>query len=234
MLRSYYPKYKPVGDKALAIEMGDQISISNNNSIRAIVHLLDKEKIIGIKDRVPSYTCLIIHYDPACIRYEELIKVLDDILKRADKKDVPCGKVIELPTYYGEDCGTDIEYVAQYHGISIEDVIELHSSVKYPVYFIGFTPGFPVLGGMHPTLVTPRLDNPRLNIPAGSVGIGGNQTGVYPVKSPGGWRIIGRTPIRLYNPKDDDPTIIKPGDYVKFRPIGKDEYNKLVKMLGES
>ena len=132
------------------------------------------------------------------------------------------GKIVEIPVIYGGKYGPDIEFVASYNGLSVDDVIELHTKPLYRVYMLGFLPGFAYLGGMDERIATPRLENPRKRVPSGSVGIAGKQTGWYAIESPGGWRIIGRTPLRTFNPSKEPPSIVLPGDYVKFKAIDED------------
>ena len=136
-------------------------------------------------------------------------------------------KVWEIPVLYGGELGPDFSYVAEHAGISGEELIRLHSEKDYLVYMLGFLPGFTYLGGLEEKLHTPRLENPRVKIPAGSVGIGGSQTGVYPVDSPGGWQLIGRTPVKMYDPEKQDPILVQAGEYIHFYPITDSEYARI-------
>ena len=143
-------------------------------------------------------------------------------------------KVVEIPTIYGGEYGPDIEFVAEHNNISIDEVIEIHSSRNYLIYMLGFTPGFPYLGGMSEKIETPRLKTPRTKIPAGTVGIAGKQTGIYPIDSPGGWQLIGRTPVKLYDPFADPPVLLNSGDYLRFVPIDETEYKSILKQIEEN
>ena len=162
--------------------------------------------------------------------YEELVDVLKNIEKSLDSIEIPLPKIIEIPTTYGGEYGPDIENVANQNRISVEEVIKIHSSKTYLIYMLGFTPGFPYLGGMDERIATPRLKTPRTKIAGGSVGIAGSQTGIYPIDSPGGWQLIGKTPLMLYSPHRESPILLSSGDYIKFVPINEAEYKKIEKI----
>jgi inhibitor of KinA len=153
--------------------------------------------------------------------------MLKHLEKETDEQDTPKSRIVEIPTVYGDEWGPDLNDVAAYHNLSPEEVVSIHSGSTYLVYFMGFTPGFPFFGGMSEKIATPRLASPRVSIPAGSVGIANNQTGIYPVSSPGGWRLIGRTPLQFYNPEREQPFLLNPGDYVKFKPINRDQFETI-------
>lgn len=220
-------KYMLCGDSALSIEFGNEISEEINKKIRAAALLIEDKKVSSIIEVVPTYRSLMIHYNPMVIRHDELIKLLKDIEENINNIDLPLPEIIEIPVLYGGAYGQDIENVANHNNITVEDVIKIHTSVKYLVYMLGFTPGFPYLGGMSKQIATPRLKVPRTKIPAGSVGIAGEQTGIYPVQSPGGWQIIGRTPIELFNQERENPILLKAGNYIKFKSIDEEEYIKI-------
>lgn len=220
-------KYMLCGDSALSIEFGNEISEEINKKIRAAALLIEDKKVSSIIEVVPTYRSLMIHYNPMVIRHDELIKLLKDIEENINNIDLPLPEIIEIPVIYGGAYGQDIENVANHNNITVEDVIKIHTSVKYLVYMLGFTPGFPYLGGMSKQIATPRLKVPRTKIPAGSVGIAGEQTGIYPVQSPGGWQIIGRTPIELFNQERENPILLKAGNYIKFKSIDEEEYIKI-------
>lgn len=219
-------KYLLAGDKAIVVEFGDIIDEDINRKVINLMKNIESSSLINsIYEMIPTYRSLMIIYNPLKITFNDLINSVKNIecnLKVLDKREK---NIIKIPVLYGNDCGPDIDTVAKHNRLSIEDVIRLHSEAEYLVYMLGFTPGFTYLGGMNSKLETPRLDNPRVKIPEGSVGIAGKQTGVYPIESPGGWQLIGRTPIKLYNPKRENPILLKAGDYVKFTPITKDEFN---------
>lgn len=219
-------KYLLAGDKAIVVEFGDIIDEDINRKVINLMKNIESSSLINsIYEMIPTYRSIMIIYNPLKITFNDLINSVKNIecnLKVLDKREK---NIIKIPVLYGNDYGPDIDTVAKHNRLSIEEVIRLHSEAEYLVYMLGFTPGFTYLGGMNSKLETPRLDNPRVKIPEGSVGIAGKQTGVYPIESPGGWQLIGRTPIKLYNPKRENPILLKAGDYVKFTPITKDEFN---------
>ena len=218
------------GDKALILEFGNQISRDINTRVRAMMIGVENNNWSFIEGLIPTYRSLMIQYNPLLITYDALIEKLVDLEGQLSSMDIPSPIVIEIPVSYGQDHGEDLHFVAKYNSISEEDVVKIHTSRKYLIYMIGFTPGFPYLGGMDEAISSPRLDKPKMKIEAGSVGIAGSQTGVYPVESPGGWRIIGRTPLKLYDAQRERPILLNTGDYIKFVAIGRDEY---VKIKGE-
>lgn len=212
-------RYFPAGDSALVVEAGNEISPKLNQKIRGLVLALEEYALPGIRELVPTYRSLMILYDPAIILFTELIEHIKHLEVHVQTVELPEPRIVEIPVVYGGDFGQDIDYVADYHDLNTEEVVALHSGRDYLVYMLGFTPGFCYLGGLAEELKTPRLETPRTLIPAGSVGIAGQQTGVYPIDSPGGWRIIGRTPLRLFDPQRTPPVLIQAGDYVRFTPI---------------
>lgn len=222
-----YPQIKITGDKSVAVVFGDEISEEINTSIRAFDEALSEEQIDGITETVPTYCSLTIHYGPEKIRYRELRERLEKLLSVAHKAQKMAVTVMEIPVLYGGECGPDLEYVAKYNNMAPEDVIRIHSSGEYLIYMLGFTPGFSYMGGMDDSIATPRLKTPRVLIPAGSVGIAGKQTGIYPIDSPGGWQLIGRTPVRLYDAERDDPILLDAGLRVKFIPIDEVEFERI-------
>jgi KipI family sensor histidine kinase inhibitor len=220
-------KYLIAGDRALVIEFGDSIEDQVNSKIRSLTLAIESEGIIGIIETIPTYRSLMVIYEPMIIELEELIDKLKLIEAKMDKMKLPDAKVIEIPTLYGGEYGPDIEFVADHNKISSEEVIKIHTSREYLIYMIGFTPGFPYLGGMNDKIAAPRLQVPRTKIPVGSVGIAGEQTGIYPIESPGGWQLIGRTPVKLYDPYRKDPVLLNAGDYIKFVQIDEMEYKNI-------
>ena len=212
------------GDKALCVELGYGISPEINHRVRNLSLALGRQQIPGITDLVPTYRSILVYYDPILISYAELeakIRSLEDHLVEAVAV-VP--RVVEIPTVYGGDYGPDLEYVASHCGLSTEEVIKIHSGTDYLIYMMGFTPGFTYLGGISEKIATPRLRTPRVVVPAGSVGIAERQTGVYPTESPGGWQLIGRTPLELFDPDHDPPVAADTGDYLRFIPVTESEY----------
>jgi KipI family sensor histidine kinase inhibitor len=215
------------GDTALTVEFGNEISESINAKIRAFNIALSQSKIPGIVETVPTYRSLMIHYDPEVILYDPLVEKLRGLLGGLDQVKIPPSDVLEIPVLYGGEEGPDLDFVAKHSGKTQEEVIKIHTSTEYLIYMLGFTPGFTYLGGMSEEIATPRLKTPRVKIPAGSVGIAGSQTGVYPIDSPGGWQLIGRTPVRMYDPDRAAPILPQAGQYIKFYAINKTEYDRI-------
>ena len=220
-------QYLICGDSALNIEFGNEISEEINKKIRAASALIENREISGISEVVPTYRSLMIHYDPLIIEYEELISILKGIEENIKNVELYSPEIIEIPVLYGGQYGPDIENVVMHNKLTVEEVIKIHTSAEYLIYMLGFTPGFPYLGGMDKRIATPRLHSPRTKIPAGSVGIAGEQTGIYPVQSPGGWQLIGSTPIELFNPDSENPILLKSGNHIVFKSIDEEEYMKI-------
>lgn len=215
------------GDSAVTVEFGNEISPAINTQVRALHIALQEYKISGVTEAVPTYRSLMVHYDPGVIRYDQLEKELRMLLGRLSGVQVPPSDVLEIPVLYGGEAGPDLEFVAEYHHKTPEEIVELHTSTDYLIYMLGFTPGFTYLGGMSEELATPRLQQPRVTIPAGSVGIAGAQTGVYPIDSPGGWQLIGKTPVRMYDPNRPQPILPKAGEYIRFYSITQKEFDAI-------
>lgn len=226
-------KYLPAGDKAVVMEFGNEISAEINTKIKNTVKTLEEAKIYGIEELLPTYRSILINYDPLKIQYIDLIRSLDEIKNKTVQNREEEIKVVELPVCYGGEFGPDIDYVAQHNNLTTQEVINIHTGEDYLVYMLGFTPGFAYLGGMSEKIATPRLSSPRLKIPAGSVGIAGTQTGIYPSETPGGWQLIGRTPLKLYNPKKEPPALLNAGDYIRFVSISQQEYQFILSQVEE-
>ena len=226
-------RFLPAGDSSVLIEFGNSISPEINFKVRNMVMVLEKAQKNYILEFLPTYRSLLIHYDPLKLSYDELLKELQNLVSLVDKEDRKEFRILEIPVLYGGANGPDIDFVASHNGISQKGVIQIHCSRDYLVYMLGFTPGFAYLGGMNEKIATPRLELPRINIPAGSVGIAGSQTGIYPMASPGGWQIIGRTPIKLYDPLATPPVLLRAGDYVRFIPITKEEFLRIRELVKE-
>lgn len=224
-------KYLISGDKALNMEFGNSITDEINSKIRAITIAIETENIQGIVELVPTYRSLMIHYDPIKINFDELVDKLKKLEKNLNSIKLPAPEVIEIPTFYGGEHGPDIENVALHNNLTKEEVIKIHTSNEYLIYMLGFTPGFPYLGGMDKQIATPRLQAPRTKIPGGSVGIAGEQTGIYPIDSPGGWQLIGRTPLVLFDPQRENPILLKAGNYIAFKSISIEEYDEIKKSV---
>jgi len=218
------PRFLLAGDSALAIEFGDEISEEVNRRVHSLAYAMEKNPLPGLGEAVPTYRSLLIHYDPLCLSCEEVKAFVSNVLQKCKEVLLPEPRVVEVPVVYGREFGPDIEFVAEHNGLSLEEVIRLHSGVTYTVYMLGFTPGFTYLGGLPEALATPRLPTPRKLVPAGAVGIAGAQTGIYPIATPGGWRLIGRTPLRLFDPTREPPVLLRPGDKLRFVPISEEEF----------
>lgn len=215
------------GDTSVTVEFGNEISTEINAKIRAFNIALQQSKIPGIVETVPTYRSLAVHYDPEVILYGPLVKKLKGLMGQLDSIRIPPSDVLEIPVLYGGEEGPDLEFVAEHNGKTVQEVIDIHTSTEYLIYMLGFTPGFTYLGGMSEEIATPRLTTPRVLIPGGSVGIAGAQTGVYPMDSPGGWQLIGRTPVRMYDPDRATPILPEAGQYIKFYAIDKAEYDRI-------
>ena len=228
------PKILPAGDQAFVVEFGDTIDPDTNRRVHDLALRIEALDLPGVLETVPTYRSLLVSYDPLVAAPDELQQAIREIGSDGGG-DEPAGpRVVHLPALYGGEYGPDTEFVAQHAGMTSQEMISVHSGADYLVYMMGFSPGFPYLGGLDERLATPRLDSPRAEIPAGSVGIAEGQTGVYPVASPGGWRIIGRTPVRLFDPSLDRPTAISAGDYVRFVALeGVEEYQEVEQRVRE-
>jgi len=218
---------KPVGDSAVRIELGQETSPLVHRRVRAYAARVEAAAIPGVVEWVPSYAALTVYYLPHLVQFRDLCRALEGTVPSDQDVPLPPGDLVTLPVLYGGEGGPDLEFVASHHHLSVQEVVELHSRPEYLVYMIGFAPGFPYLGGLSEQLATPRLEKPRLSVPRGSVGIGGSQTGVYSVDSPGGWRLIGRTPVPLYEPHKETPTLLEAGNLVRFRPVDRNEYSDI-------
>lgn len=221
-----YPKlqFLLMGDRGLLLELGDEISFEVNEKVRRMALGIRAEAIDGIVETIPTYRSLLIIYNPLILPLDELKKKLKRLEEGLQQTPFPNPKLTRIPVLYGGLYGPDLEGVANYHQISSEDVIRLHCSKPYFIYMIGFMPGFPYMGELPEALVTPRLKTPRLTVPAGSVAIAQRQTGIYSMESPGGWQILGRTPIKMFDPEKEPPALLQMGDLVQFYPITEKEF----------
>jgi inhibitor of KinA len=221
------PHFRIAGDCGLLVEYGDTIHPEVNEKVRSMAIVLENDLPPGVVEIMPTYRSIMIVYDPCATTVAALKKILTGLEKHlADIKIFP-PRLVKIPVCYGGPLGPDIEYVAAYHHMSAKEVIELHCRPEYLIYMVGFTPGFPFLGGLSPALHTPRLETPRTLVPEGSVGIANDQTGVYPISSPGGWQLIGRTPLKLFSPEVDPPIRYQAGDRIRFYPISVEDYHRL-------
>ena len=215
------PVFRLFGDRGLLVEYGSSIDIDTNKKVRSVAACLDHKAII---EATTAYRSLTILFNPALATAKELIDYISNLSCHPVKDNT---SIIEVPICYDKDFGLDLLYVANRNNISISTLTHAYCSAEYYVYTLGFTPGFPFLGGLPNILETPRLKTPRKTVAAGSVGIAGAQTGIYPITSPGGWQIIGRTPLKIFDPYKSNPCMFKPGDRIKFKSISREEYESL-------
>jgi len=215
-----------MGDRGLLLEFGDEISFEANEKVRRMALAIRAEAITGIIETVPTYRSLFVLYNPLILSFAELKERLIQLEGGLKQTCFPDPKLTKIPVVYGGSFGPDLEPVAKYLEISPEEVIRLHCSKPYFIYMIGFMPGFPYMGELPEALATPRLKTPRLAVPAGSVAIAQRQTGIYSMESPGGWQILGRTPLKLFDPEKDPPTLLQMGDLVQFYPISEKEFQE--------
>ena len=213
------PRFFPMGDRALVIEFGHRIDVELSRAIAGIAAGLRAIPLPGVTDVVPAYTTLTLHYDPAIVGadpYDAMMAAVSEHLLSDFDETLPPSRRVEIPVCYGGRHGEDLESLAASLGLRTEEVIRIHSEAEYQVQMLGFIPGFAYLGGLDARIAAPRHATPRSSVPAGSVAIGGEQTGVYPLDSPGGWLLIGRTPLRLFDPESPTPCLLAAGDTVRF------------------
>lgn len=234
-------EFYPLGENAIMVEFGKFIDPAINRKVMALAAYLEQQPFSGLLEYISAYKNITIFYDPLLVNalpieagdgdmplsYRKMLKLLEEAIAEIDMNKTSKAKVVEIPVCYGGEFGPDIEFVAEHNHLSVQEVIDIHSSGEYLVYMIGFAPGFPFLGGMSEKIATPRRSSPRLVIPVGSVGIAGSQTGAYPIETPGGWQLIGRTPAALFCPQNHPPTLLDAGNMVKFKPITLEEYNAI-------
>ena len=221
------PVFRIAGDRGLLVEFGEGIDPKVNTKVRAMAKALEKKIPKGVKEMLPTYRSLLFIYDPGVTNPDMLCKLIKRVENTLEKIEIEPWKVVEIPVCYANKFGPDMENVQKAHGLTTEEVIFLHSKPEYLIYMVGFTPGFAFLGGLDEKLHTPRLTTPRMLVPEGSVGIANNQTGMYPIASPGGWQLIGKTPLKLFAPDRANPFLYKAGDKIKFKPISQIEYDLL-------
>jgi inhibitor of KinA len=233
----------PLGDSALVVRVREQFEDAPDETLDEVLRvfqLLQRAAIPDVIELAPAYTSVAVFFDPiAVIRSSGANGVFDELATRIRKAVTPASRrhrrrtgarttrLTEIPVCYDAEFGVDLDHVAEHTKLSEREIIDLHSAGEYRVACIGFVPGFTFLAGLPKNLATPRRDVPRKEIPAGSVGIGGAQTGIYPLRSPGGWNLIGRTPLQLFDPTKDPPTLLCPGDHVRFRAITREQFESL-------
>jgi inhibitor of KinA len=212
---------------ALCVELGDEISVETNTRVRALEFLIQQKGLTGVVETVPSFRSLLVYYDPVLVGYEALCAALGALAEQTTTATLPPARVVEIPCCYEPDLGLDLGAAAQRLQMTTDELVATHSGAEYLVYFVGFTPGLPYMAGVPERIQLPRLTTPRVKVPAGSVGLGGAQFCIYSVESPGGYWLLGRTPLRLYDPEAADPTLLRAGDRVRMRAIPRPEYDAI-------
>lgn len=210
------PKIVPLGDSSTLIQLGDEIDLEVNQHVHALAQLIEASSINGVIETVPAYATLLVYYDPLVLSFAQIKDHLRVKISQVEETTSRKPRQVEIPVRYDGEFGIDLENVARHLHLSVEDVIRIHSEKIYTVYMMGFTPGYPYMGKLDDALIMPRLETPRTRVAAGTVAIAGSQTGIYSVDSPGGWRLIGWTPLKLFDPESDSPFLFSPGDEVKF------------------
>ncbi len=220
-------RYLPAGDAALVVEFGSEISDAINDKVQAMGKSILDAQLLGVREVIPTFRSLMVTFDPVQTHFSALCRKLKKLEKNCQISEGTKKRVIKIPCCYSGAFGPDMADLAAHAGMSEQEVIAVHSGTDYRIYMMGFLPGFAYLGGLDKRLEMPRLKTPRVRIPAGAVGIGGSQTGVYPLDSPGGWRLIGRTPLELYDPKHSPYILCHAGEYIRFVPISPEEYETI-------
>lgn len=222
-----------LGDNAVMIELGVEINEEIQQKVQTVSYLLDENNEEWQIEYIPTFTSVTVYYDPYQAYklangnkspYKAVSDRIREILSASSAGTKIKQRVVEIPICYGGEFGPDLSFVAKHNGLTPEEVVHIHSSREYLVYMLGFAPGFPYLGGMSERIAAPRRATPRSKIPSRSLGIAGTQTGIYPIETPGGWQLIGRTPLNLFQPEKEEPSLLKAGDKIKFNPINAKEY----------
>lgn len=238
MVNKHMPETEiyPISESAVTVRFGTVINSLANQKVKALARNIEKNPFKGFIECTPAFTSVTVFYDVLLVHqaqgeksrspYQFVHAFLENIVKDTGTEEEAAVKKVEIPVCYGGTFGPDLPFVAEHNGLAEKDVVDLHTAGNYPVYMIGFAPGFPYLGGLSEKINAPRRTSPRTEIPAGSVGIAGSQTGVYPISTPGGWQLIGRTPMRLFKPEQEQPSLLKAGDTVKFVPITEKEFEQ--------
>ena len=224
-----FPRILPAGDQAILVEFGTEINSLLNRRGHTVARNLTARKIPGIGEIISSYCSLLIYYDPFVLSFAQVSFQVQELLGQEVASEEDSQTIREIPVLYGGAWGPDLPFVAKHNNLSTEEVVKLHTRETYLVYVVGFSPGFAAMGTVPEKIQAPRLSSPRTKVPAGSVGIGGQQTGIYAVESPGGWQLIGRTPLKLFNLHRRPPSFFQAGDYARFCPIGENEFHKIAR-----
>jgi KipI family sensor histidine kinase inhibitor len=232
--RAIFPRFLPLGDSALSVEFANEIDPAVNASVQALDRAIAVSNLEGIVETAPSFRSLLIVYEPEILGLEELITALRGLLAEGLRSRSVTGRSWTIPVLYGAPSDADLLEVAAATGNSRADVVSIHSSAEYRVYFVAFMPGLPVLGGLPPALHLPRRPEPRQGIQTGIVMIGGMQGLIVPMTMPSGWYSLGQTPLRAYRPHAQDPFLFRPGDRIRFRPVTPREADALAGLPGES
>lgn len=225
-------RFLSCGDSAVTVEFSKEMSEEVNRKIRFLACEIESEKLKGIRECVPTFCSLTVYFDPLVTTRKKTEKNILKIINSYKEGSKETRRVFLIPVCYDGEYAPDMDDVCELTGLSKEEVIRIHSGTDYLIYMLGFLPGFPYLGGMDKRIEAARLDSPRTSIPVGAVGIGGKQTGIYPLASPGGWRLIGRTPVKVYDSERENPILYKAGDYIRFCPISEEEFQKIAESGG--
>ncbi len=217
------PEYRVMGDRSLLVELGNEIHVSVHEKVRRLFLAVKQASLNTLLDAVPGYCSLLLVFDPFTTTPDQIRKIVNNLFLELDEFELPEPANIEIPVVYGDEYGPDLGWVASYHKTTPEDVIARHTQTGYRVYMIGFIPGFPYMGELPENLETPRKKTPRTAVPRGSVGLARKQTGIYPAQSPGGWQIIGWSPLKLFDPLKNPPSLLEMGDRVRFFRISEEE-----------
>jgi inhibitor of KinA len=217
----------PSGDAAVLVRFGTQISESDNRKVMALRNKLEMTDIPGVIETIPAYASLLILYNPLILSFKTLYHQIGKMLKEKKEETVVKARTITLPVCYDPEFGPDLQEVSAQTGLSPDEIVKMHKATTYRVFMLGFTPGFPYLGETDERIACQRKSLPRQVVPEGSVGLAGRQTGIYPIESPGGWQIIGRTPLKIFKPDSKDVFLFRAGDLIRFEAISREEFETI-------